>query len=103
VNWGLGGMTSGLGMGARSDFLRFLGAFFNLDMLLVFGSCGSGDGASFGGGTGGAEIGGGEFGGKEEGGDIDVISTEGERARCIDEFELGDGESSGAGGGGSTK
>lgn len=91
-------MTSGFGMG-RSDFLRFLGAVFTLDMLFVFGSCGSGD---FGGGTG-TETGGGEFEGREEGGEIDVMSTEGERARCTDEFELGDGESSGAGGGGSTK
>jgi len=68
-------------MRARSAFLRFFGAFFDLDILLVFGSCGSGDGATFGGETGGAETGGGEFGGKEEGGDIEVISTEGERAR----------------------
>jgi len=46
---------------------------------------------------------GGEFGGCEEGGDIDVISTEGERARLVDDWELGEGVSSGGEGGGRTK
>lgn len=45
-------------------------------------------------------VGGGEHDGSEEGGDKDVISTEGERGRFPEDCELGDGESSGAGGGG---
>ena len=48
-------------------------------------------------------VGGGEREGMDEGGEIEVISTDGERGRLADECELGDGESSGAGGGGSTK
>ena len=54
-------------------------------------------------GTGHAcAVGGGDREGIEEGGEMDVISTEGDRGRFMDECELGDGESSGAGGGGST-
>jgi len=65
-------------------------------------------GGGIGGTLGGAEItfeGGGEHEGRDEGGEYDVISTDGERARGADEDEgeLGDGESSGAGGGGNTK
>ena len=49
-------------------------------------------------------MGGGEQEGIEEGGDKEVISTDGERGRFPDEeCELGDGESSGAGGGGKMK
>ena len=52
---------------------------------------------------------GGEEGGIEDGGDIEVTSsevtsTDGERGRfSAEDRELGEGESSGAGGGGSTK
>ena len=34
---------------------------------------------------------------------MDVISTDGERGRLAEDCELGEGESSGAGGGGRTK
>ncbi len=48
--------------------------------------------------------GGGEHDGIDEGGDKEVMSTEGERGRFPEEeWELGDGESSGAGGGGKMK
>lgn len=47
--------------------------------------------------------GGGELVGCDEGGDIDVMSSDGDRCRCVDELELGEGVSSGGGGGGSTK
>ena len=73
------------------------------EMALEFGSCGSGDGEHLSGRCGDASRGGGECEGREEGGDIDVMSTDGDRARGTEEFEDGEGESSGAGGGGSTK
>jgi hypothetical protein len=41
--------------------------------------------------------------GCDDGGDIDVISREGERARLLEDCELGEGVSSGGGGGGRTK
>lgn len=50
--------------------------------------------------------GGGEVEGIEEAGDkevISTISTEGERGGLADDCELGEGESSGTGGGGRTK
>ena len=48
--------------------------------------------------------GGGEHDGIEEGRDREVMSTEGDRGRLPEEeWELGDGESSGAGGGGRMK
>lgn len=47
--------------------------------------------------------GGGECEGCEEGGDIEVMSTEGDLCRCTEDCELGDGVSSGGGGGGRTK
>ncbi len=75
-----------------------------------FGSCGSGSGGVFfGGGEVRTAVTGGEHGGMDEGGDMevtskDVMSTEGERGRCsTEDKELGEGESSGAGGGGRMK
>lgn len=41
--------------------------------------------------------------GCDEGGEMDVTSREGERARLLEDWELGDGVSSGGGGGGRTK
>jgi hypothetical protein len=102
VNGGRGGISSGLGicMGAGFVFLRFLLLAFGLPVLLVLGNCGVASGGVL--GTGHGNAAGGEREGMEEGGEIDVISTEGERGRWTDEWELGDGESSGAGGGGNT-
>lgn len=96
---------------SASDFLRFL---FDLSLVmeLELGSCGSGNsGALFGGEAATlATAAGGEQGGIEEGGETeatssDVMSTEGERRRFpAEEWELGEGESSGgATGGGKTK
>jgi hypothetical protein len=110
---GFGGISSGLGFsfggGAAGvstlpPFFRFLG-FTDLAGALPLAPetcCGSGAGS--GGGCGNlASRGGGECDGREEGGDIDVISTDGERGRLVDEGELGDVTSSVGGGGGSTK
>lgn len=79
-------------------------------ILLELGNDASDNGGIFvgNGGETGAGGGGGEHGGIEDGGDIEVTSTmssEGdrERTRLSDEWELGDGESSGAGGGGRMK
>lgn len=73
------------------------------EIALEFGRWGSGEGERFGGGCGGASRGGGEWEGREDGGEMDVMSTDGERARWTEELEEGEGESCGAGGGGSTK
>ena len=90
-------------MGAR--VVEDIAPFFvgEREIALEFGSCGSGEGEHFGRPCGSASRGGGECEGREEGGDIDVMSTDGERARGTEELEDGEGESSGAGGGGSTK
>ena len=75
-----------------------------------FGSCGSSSGGAFFGEAGAtAAATGGEEGGMEDGGDIEVTSrdntsTEGERGLfSAEDRELGEGESSGAGGGGRMK
>ena len=47
--------------------------------------------------------GGEERDGCDEGGEMDVMSTDGERGRFAEDCELGDGVSSGGGGGGRTK
>ena len=106
MNWGFGGITSGLGGGAStSDFLRFLGLAFALIAFEV-GSC---ECESYSGGILGCRgetwTGGGEHEGREEGGEKEVMSTEGDRARCAEEEgELGVDESSGPSGvGGRTK
>lgn len=41
--------------------------------------------------------------GKDEAGDKDVISIDGDKCRVVEDGELGEGESSGAGGGGRMK
>lgn len=60
-------------------------------------------GSGEGGGSGTSIAGGGEWDGCDEGGDIEVMSMEGDRGRCAEDCELGDGVSSGGGGGGRTK
>jgi hypothetical protein len=50
-----------------------------------------------------ASDGGGVCEGCDDGGEMDVISREGERGRLMEDCELGDGVSSGGGGGGRTK
>ena len=108
MNCGFGGITSGLtrGKASASDFLRFF-VDLNLAIEFEFGSEGSGSGGIFLGGEGtvvGAARG--EFGGMDEGGEIEVISrdvtsTDGDRGRISpDEWELGEGVSSGGAGGG---
>lgn len=72
-------------------------------IALEFGSWGSGERGGFGGGNEGALRGEGECDGKDDGGDMEVMSTDGERARWREETEDGEGESSSAAGGGSTK
>lgn len=47
--------------------------------------------------------GGGVWDGWDDGGEMDVISKDGERGRLVEDCELGDGVSSGGGGGGRTK
>lgn len=121
MNGGLGGMSSGFGLGVTttsSPFFRFFEVVF-LPIALELGSCG-GEGAAAGGSTlgttsgticgsgGGAGSlgsvnGGGVWEGCDDGGDIEVMSSEGERALLLDDCELGEGVSSGGGGGGSTK
>ncbi len=83
-------MTAG-GSGSLSRFLRFFPCTF-----------GGGLTASFGGGSAGKGIGCAAGEGKDEGGDNEVTSIEGDAWRVV-EGELGEGESSGAGGGGRTK
>ena len=73
-----------------------------LPALLDLGACVAVDSGGISGAGHGCVVGGGVREGIEEGGEIDVISTEGDRGRFTDECELGEGESSGAGGGGST-
>ena len=109
IGAGDGGNGGGGGGGTASDFFRFFAFVLNLVMLLELGNDASDNGGIFAGNGGetGAR-GGGEHGGMEDGGEIEVTSTmssEGdrERARLSDEWELGDGESSGAGGGGSAE
>lgn len=50
-----------------------------------------------------ASAGGGVWDGCDDGGEMDVISRDGERGRLTEDCELGDGVSSGGGGGGSIK
>ena len=116
-------MSSGFGRmmgagGSTSPFFRF----FALDLLdlpieLELGSSGGrgSEGCStFTGGNeraGGSGVGGsgltssrmGEWEGCDEGGEMEVMSTEGDLARFAEDWELGEGVSSGAGGGGRTK
>jgi hypothetical protein len=113
VYGGFGGISSGLRRGrasAASDFLRFL---FDLMRVIEFvlGNDNSGSGGTFlsGKDTSTAATGG-EHGGIEDGGEMevtssDVMSTEGERRRfSAEEWEEGEGESSGGSrGGGRTK
>lgn len=94
---GFGGIISGRSdtEGSTSPFLRFfkLGAFpfpIELELGNRIGCTGSGSGriSIWGSGDGGGSLtfrGGGEFEGCEEGGDMDVISTDGERARLMDD------------------
>lgn len=101
MNAGLGGISSGFGLclGGGSLLESFFFRFLEFAGFLGFAaaSCGSG------GGEGGfVERGGGEWEGKEDGGDIEVISKDGDRGLAEDCCELGEGASSG-GGGGSTK
>ena len=77
-----------------------------VDLVATLAAAGGGDSWGSGGGGGSlAARGGGECGGRDEGGEIDVMSTEGDRGRLFaeDDWELGDGVSSGGGGGGRTK
>lgn len=112
-------MSSGFGRmmgagGSTSPFFRF----FALDLLdfpieFELGSSCEGSTLTLGGRglTGGSGVGGrglissrtGEWDGCEEGGEMEVMSTDGERARFAEDWELGEGVSSGAGGGGNTK
>ena len=73
MNWGFGGITSGLGGGAStSDFLRFLGLAFAL-IEFELGSC---ECESYSGGILGCRgetwTGGGEHEGREEGGEKEI-------------------------------
>lgn len=92
-----GGAVGFGGDSGASGFFRFLELVF---AAVGFGVdiCGSGSG-----GGGLASIGGGECDCGVEGGEMEVMSTEGERARLLEDCELGDGVSSGGGGGGNTK
>ena len=101
-------MSSGAGFGrsgGASSFLRAFPVVLALPIASEFGSV-----CAMGGGMGGPLRGGGEVGpgggdaeGSGEGGDRDVMSTDRDRCRAGDSWGLGDRESSGAGGGGSTK
>jgi hypothetical protein len=99
-------MSSGAGFGRGGGASSCLRAFPAVDFIFPitfeFGSA-----WAIGGGRGGAFRGGGEAGpggeGSGEGGDRDVMSTDGDRGLAGDDWGLGDTESSGAGGGGSTK
>jgi hypothetical protein len=126
VKEGFGGISSGLGLGgggiaaAESLFFRFLevkGLLPLLDfppVVMTAGGASAGAGAAAGGGgVGGLTFTGGSSGGsgRDDGGDIEVISSEGDLARllvllrgeCESECSLGEGVSSGGGGGGRTK
>src|SRR6267154_6391405 len=98
-------MSSGADFGRGEGASCFLRAFPVADLAFPiasdFGSAGA-----IGGGRGGPFRGGGEAGpeggdteGSGEGGDTDVMSTDGDRCREGDIWGMGDGESSGAGGG----
>jgi hypothetical protein len=101
-------MSSGAGFGRGGGASSCLRAFPAVDFIFPiafeFGSV-----WALGGGRGGPLRGGGEAGpggeaeGSGEGADRDVMSTDGDRGRAEDNWGLGDTESSGAGGGGSTK
>jgi hypothetical protein len=102
-------MSSGAGLGRGGGASNCLRAFPAEDLYFPiafeFGSV-----WAIGGGRGGALRGGVEAGpgvgdaeGSGEGGDRDVMSTDGDLGRAGDMGGLGDRESSGAGGGGSTK
>lgn len=96
-------MTSGAGRGGdgTSGFLRFF-EFALCGMAFELGNALSGRGGILG-AAGGTCTGGGDSEGNEEGGEYVVISTEGERALLPEDWELGEGESSGGAGGGRMK
>jgi len=99
------GASFGRGGGASGCLRAFPVVDLDFPIAFVFGSAwaiGGGRGGPLRGG-GDAGPGGGEAEGSGEGGDRDVMSTDGDRARAWDSWGLGDVESSGAGGGGSTK
>jgi hypothetical protein len=104
VSAGLGDMLSGFGGGGGGSgpsfapFFRFFGllVLYGVAALVLCRLVGSGGGGL-------TSLGGGECEGGEDGGDMEVMSREGDRCRCVDERELGDGTSSGGGAGGNTK
>ncbi len=97
-------MSSGAGFGRCGGASCFLRAFA-VDLAFDFGSAGAIGGGRGGPLRGGREAGpgGGDTEGSGEGGDTEVMSTDRDRCRKGSVWVLGDGESSGAGGGGSTK
>lgn len=94
---GRGHVISGAGCSGAPGFLRFFPLSFVWRFPFGIG-CGG-----FGACTGGRSVTIAEGDGNDDAGDNDVISIEGDRCLFVDDGELGDGESSGAGGGGKIK